>query len=84
MMGAVAEDLELELIHRVCEEELLAPLVSLLGCLVPVVTAVCKDPAHYNSPMLQSAAALALSKIMLIRYCKYRAMLCNYIHSSSM
>ena len=68
MMGAVAEDLELELVHKVCEEELLAPLVSLLGCLVPMVTAVCKDPTHYPSPMLQSAAALALSKIMLIRY----------------
>lgn len=67
MMGAVAEDVELELIHRVCEEELLTPLVSLLGCLVPMVTAVCRDPTHYNSPMLQSAAGLALSKIMLIR-----------------
>jgi condensin complex subunit 1 len=65
IIGA-AEDMEAELIHQVCEQELLHPDHSLLGSFLPLVVGVCQDPQTFSCPMLQTSAALTLSKLMLI------------------
>ena len=67
MLGA-AEDVEAELVHRVCEQELLHPVTSLLGSFLPLIVTVCQDPQVFSCPVLQTSAALALAKFMLIRY----------------
>lgn len=43
----------------------------MLGELSKVVVEVCKYQHKYNDPDLQAAAALALSKLMIVRFTKF-------------
>jgi len=66
LTGASADDPEAELVRRLCEVELLED-TSLFGQFVPIILDVCHNPSHYCCPTLQTAAALSLAKLMLIR-----------------
>jgi len=66
LTGATADDPEAELIKRLCEVELLED-TNMFGKFVPVILDVCHNPTHYSCPTLQTAAALSLAKLMLIR-----------------
>ena len=65
LTGATADDIEAELIRKVCTEEVCDR--GLLGALLPLVVAVVTKPSLYPSLQLQTAATLALSKYMLVR-----------------
>ena len=81
MLGA-AEDVEAELVHRVCEQELLHPVTSLLGSFLPLIVTVCQDPQVFSCPVLQTSAALTLAKFMLIRYvCMQCACIFTCVHA---
>jgi len=63
--GAVAEDAEAEYIRRICEIELISG-ENLLSIYAPLSVIVCSNPAKFKSIELQTAAALSLSKYMII------------------
>uniref|UniRef100_A0A8C6Y588 Condensin complex subunit 1 n=1 Tax=Naja naja TaxID=35670 RepID=A0A8C6Y588_NAJNA len=65
LVGASAEDTEMELIHTICETELLDGK-QLLSAFVPLVVKICNNPGLYNDPALSAAAALALGKFCMI------------------
>ena len=65
LMGAAADDMEGEVIRRVCEGEVCGS--GLLASLLPLVVMVLSNPSSYPSLQLQSSAVLALSKYMLAR-----------------
>ena len=65
LTGASAEDVEGELIRRVCETDVASD--SLLTLFEPLIVSVVANPSQYNCPLLQTSAVLALSKYMMIR-----------------
>lgn len=64
--GASAEDEEQEVAAGICESEVLSPQSILGGC-EPLLQSIL-DNYHRYSPQLQSATALALSKLMLVSW----------------
>merc|ERR1719469_19889 len=70
VMGAEADDAEVEFIRVVCEKELVTecPEIgnNLLYLMSPLILAVCKNPTKYKDPDLRASASLALSKYMLV------------------
>ena len=65
LMGASGEDVEGELIRRVCEVDVGS--TGLLSLFEPLIVAVVTNPSKFNCPVLQTSAVLALSKFMMIR-----------------
>ncbi|XP_070791467.1 condensin complex subunit 1 [Pituophis catenifer annectens] len=65
LVGASAEDTEMELIRTICETELLDGK-QLLSAFVPLVLKICNNPGLYSDPALSAAAALALGKFCMI------------------
>lgn len=65
LTGAAADDVESELIRKVCESELCGS--GLLASLLPLIVAVLSNPSSFPGEQLQCSAALALSKYMLAR-----------------
>jgi len=72
VMGAEADDAEVEFIRVVCEKELVCEKdhtdmgTNLLYLISPLILAVCKNPSKYKDPDLRASASLALSKYMLV------------------
>ncbi|XP_032069968.1 condensin complex subunit 1 isoform X1 [Thamnophis elegans] len=65
LVGASAEDTEMELIRSICETELLDGK-QLLSAFVPLILKICNNPGLYSDPALSAAAALALGKFCMI------------------
>ncbi|XP_076036312.1 CAP-D2 condensin subunit [Oratosquilla oratoria] len=65
LTGAVADDMEAEYIRSICEEEIVYN-DNLLSIFSSLIIAVCSNPSKYKDPELQTAAALALSKYMMV------------------
>ncbi|EGV98523.1 condensin complex subunit 1 [Cricetulus griseus] len=65
LVGATADDTEAELIHSICEKELLDGN-QVLAAFVPLLLKVCNNPGLYNDPALCAAASLALGKFCMI------------------
>ena len=66
LTGAAADDIEAELMRKVCETEV-GGAAGMLACFEPLIVAVVTNPSNYPCPALQASAALALAKFMLIR-----------------
>ena len=66
LAGAAAEDMEAEIIRRVCNEEVCGS--GMLGALLPIIITVLSKPKQFPSEYLQTSATLALSKYMIVRY----------------
>ena len=65
LIGATAEDVEGDMIRRVCEVDVGS--TGLLSRFEPLIVSVVSNPSQYRCPVLQTSAVLALSKYMLIR-----------------
>ncbi|NWZ31639.1 CND1 protein, partial [Asarcornis scutulata] len=65
LVGASADDTEAELIHSICETELLDEK-HLFSAFVPLVLKICNNPGLYSDPALRAAAALTLGKLCMI------------------
>ncbi|XP_074654081.1 condensin complex subunit 1-like isoform X2 [Tubulanus polymorphus] len=65
LAGGAEEDVEAEYIRKICEEDLISG-DNLLALFQPIIVAVCSNPSKYSDPDLQSSAALALAKFMLV------------------
>uniref|UniRef100_A0A672RRD6 Condensin complex subunit 1 n=1 Tax=Sinocyclocheilus grahami TaxID=75366 RepID=A0A672RRD6_SINGR len=65
LVGASAEDTEVEFIRKICETELLAD-GNMLSAFLPLLVKVCSSPGKYSHPQLTTAACLALSQYMMI------------------
>ncbi|NXC77107.1 CND1 protein, partial [Anhinga anhinga] len=65
LVGASAEDTEAELIHSICETELLDGK-HLFSAFVPLVLKICNNPGLYSDSALSAAAALTLGKMCMI------------------
>ncbi|NWI24881.1 CND1 protein, partial [Sula dactylatra] len=65
LMGASADDTEAELIHSICETELLDGK-HLFSAFVPLVLKICNNPGLYSDSALSAAAALTLGKMCMI------------------
>ncbi len=65
LAGAAADDMEAEIIRKVCSEEICQS--GMLGSVLPVIIAVLSKPKQYPSEQLQTSAALSLSKYMIVR-----------------
>lgn len=66
MGGATDEDIESELIRKVCSDELCSN-DSLLGTMLPLLITIITTPTYQEYTSLQISAVLALSKYMLVR-----------------
>ena len=81
LSSATDEDIEAELFKKVLHNEVCGS--GLLGSLLPLLVTVVTKPGVYSSLQLQSAATLALSKYMLLRYaCLYVIRLILFLFSS--
>nr|CAD7454351.1 unnamed protein product [Timema tahoe] len=65
LTGAVADDQEAELIHSVCEKDIVCGS-GILAVLSTLVLNTCRDPVTFSDPSLQTAAALSMAKMMLV------------------
>ncbi|KAM9300116.1 condensin complex subunit 1 [Morus bassanus] len=65
LVGASADDTEAELIHSICETELLDGK-HLFSAFVPLVLKICNNPGLYSDSALSAAAALTLGKMCMI------------------
>nr|CAD7196369.1 unnamed protein product [Timema douglasi] len=65
LTGAVADDQEAELIHSVCEKDIVCGS-GILAELSTLVLNTCRDPVTFSDPSLQTAAALSMAKMMLV------------------
>uniref|UniRef100_A0A8D2NHU1 Condensin complex subunit 1 n=1 Tax=Zonotrichia albicollis TaxID=44394 RepID=A0A8D2NHU1_ZONAL len=65
LVGATADDTEAELIHSICETELLDGK-HLLSAFVPLVLKICNNPGPHGDSALSAAAALTLGKLCMI------------------
>ncbi|CAG2066032.1 unnamed protein product, partial [Timema podura] len=65
LTGAVADDQEAELIHSVCEKDIVCGS-GILAVLSTLVLNICRDPVTFSDPSLQTAAALSMAKMMLV------------------
>uniref|UniRef100_A0A8C1PVS6 Condensin complex subunit 1 n=1 Tax=Cyprinus carpio TaxID=7962 RepID=A0A8C1PVS6_CYPCA len=64
LVGASAEDTEVEFIRKICETELLSG--NMLSAFLPLLVKVCSSPGKYSHSQLTTAACLALSQYMMI------------------
>ncbi|XP_068115007.1 condensin complex subunit 1 [Hyperolius riggenbachi] len=65
LAGASADDVDAELIQKICETELLNSQ-QYLSAFLPLVLRVCKNSGKFSDPALCTAATLALAKFMMI------------------
>ena len=65
VLGAEADDAEIEFIRNVCETEVITP-TCLLGHFVPLIVHVCSRPKKYPNAALRASCSLALAKLMLV------------------
>uniref|UniRef100_A0A8C1Z7H1 Condensin complex subunit 1 n=1 Tax=Cyprinus carpio TaxID=7962 RepID=A0A8C1Z7H1_CYPCA len=65
LVGASAEDTEVEFIRKICETELLSE-GNMLSAFLPLLVKVCSSPGKYSHSQLTTAACLALSQYMMI------------------
>ena len=65
LTGATADDMDADLIRRVCEIDVAAK--GLLATFEHVIVEVVSSPSKFLCPLLQTSAILALSKYMMIR-----------------
>ncbi|XP_042644212.1 condensin complex subunit 1 isoform X2 [Tyto alba] len=65
LVGASVDDTEAELIHSICETELLDGK-HLFSAFVPLLLKICNNPGLYRDPALSAAAALTLGKFCMI------------------
>uniref|UniRef100_A0A673N7L7 Condensin complex subunit 1 n=1 Tax=Sinocyclocheilus rhinocerous TaxID=307959 RepID=A0A673N7L7_9TELE len=65
LVGASAEDTEVEFIRKICDTELLAE-GNMLSAFLPLLVKVCSSPGKYSHPQLTTAACLAISQYMMI------------------
>ncbi|XP_040217115.1 condensin complex subunit 1 isoform X1 [Rana temporaria] len=65
LVGASADDADAELIQKICDNELLNGQ-QYLSAFLPLVLKVCKNSGKDSDPALCTAAALALTKFMMI------------------
>ncbi|KAM4703298.1 condensin complex subunit 1 [Rhinophrynus dorsalis] len=65
LAGASADDIEAELIRKICDTELLGGQ-QYLSAFLPLVLRVCNNPGRYSDPDLCTVASLTLAKFMMI------------------
>ncbi|KAE8589790.1 hypothetical protein XENTR_v10017743 [Xenopus tropicalis] len=65
LVGASADDIEAELIRKICDTELLGEQ-QYLSAFLPLILRICNNPGRYNDPDLCTVATLALAKFMMI------------------
>ncbi|XP_029436445.1 condensin complex subunit 1 [Rhinatrema bivittatum] len=65
LVGASADDIEAELIRKICDTEILEGQ-QCLSTFVPLLLKICSNPGRFSDPNLLTTAALALAKFMLI------------------
>ena len=65
LAGAAAEDVEGDMIRRVCEVDVGS--TGLLSLFEPLIVSVVANPSKFRCAVLQTSAVLALSKYMMIR-----------------
>ncbi|NXQ23847.1 CND1 protein, partial [Alaudala cheleensis] len=65
LVGATADDTEAELLHSICETELLDGK-HLFSAFVPLVLKICNNPGLYCDSALSAAAALTLGKLCMV------------------
>ena len=65
LAGAAADDVEADLVRKVCEYEVGG--AGLLSWFEPIIVAVVTNPSKFPCPTLQASASLTLAKFMLIR-----------------
>jgi condensin complex subunit 1 len=81
--GATDEDLEHDMILRICDEELGGS--GLLGSFLPLVVSIVTKPSTYPSSQVQTSASLTLAKYMLLspKICdKYLRLLFTLLETS--
>lgn len=66
LVGATAEDSIAELIHQICESELICAASGLLHNFVPILMEILNHPAQYRSEKLQLAACLTMIRFMSV------------------
>ncbi|XP_065194710.1 condensin complex subunit 1-like [Sycon ciliatum] len=66
LSGATADDAEAEAIRRVCDGQLVCGERAMLSRVRPLLVYICTNPAMFPDTRLQTAAALTLSKFMLV------------------
>lgn len=66
LVGATAEDSIAELIHQICESELICSASGLLNSFVPILMEILTYPAKYRSEKIQLAACLTLVRFMSV------------------
>lgn len=69
---AGSEEQEIELVHKVLEREVGGP-GGMLAVFEPLLISVVSNPNKYSCVRLQTTAALALSKFMLVRWVVYNS-----------
>uniref|UniRef100_A0A8C5N0N7 Condensin complex subunit 1 n=1 Tax=Leptobrachium leishanense TaxID=445787 RepID=A0A8C5N0N7_9ANUR len=65
LTGASADDVEAELIRKICENEVLGGQ-QYLSAFLPLVLQICRNPGKYSDPDLGTVASLTLAKYMMI------------------
>ncbi|XP_075468792.1 condensin complex subunit 1 isoform X2 [Ascaphus truei] len=65
LVGASADDLEAELIRKICDSELLDGQ-QYLSAFLPLVIRVCNNPGRYSDPDLCTVCTLTLAKFMMV------------------
>nr|AAD15962.1 pEg7 [Xenopus laevis] len=65
LVGASADDIEAELIRKICDTELLGGQ-QYLSAFLPLILRICNNPGRYSDPDLCTVATLALAKYMMI------------------
>lgn len=65
-MGATAEDTLAEMIHNICERELIGSADGLLYHFLPVLTEILSQPGKYTDQHVQRAAVLTLMRFMVV------------------
>ncbi|XP_053306330.1 condensin complex subunit 1 isoform X2 [Spea bombifrons] len=65
LAGASADDIEADLIRKICDTELLGGQ-QYLSAFLPLVLQICSNPGKYSDPDLSTVATLTLAKYMMI------------------
>ncbi|CAH2322684.1 condensin complex subunit 1 [Pelobates cultripes] len=64
LAGASADDIEAELIRKICDSEILEGK-QYLSAFLPLVLQICSNPGKYSDPVLSTVASLTLAKFMM-------------------
>lgn len=65
-MGASAEDTIAELIHNICENDLIASEKGLFYHFIPILIEILSHPGKYPDPHVQCSAVLTLMRFMIV------------------